>query len=102
MARLNQAGAQVRVFVVPVNLEVLRRQEFFDASGLQRTLESLRGVVESSGGQWVDLHGLLPAIGFQDVGGHFTLSPLDGPDRIAEALTAVIPLPKSDPESRSN
>ncbi|MCH2184833.1 hypothetical protein MK280_03070 [Myxococcota bacterium] len=100
--RLHGVGAEVWVFVVPINLEVLRNQAFFDEQGLARTLKRLQGVVESAGGRWMDLHTLLPAAGFQDVGGHFTLSPLDGPDRVAEALAAAIPGPTARNGKRAN
>lgn len=92
---LARSGARVLVFVVPVDIQVLRTQPFYDQAGLDKTLESLLEVVESAGGHLVDLHDALPQQGFQDVGGHLTLSPIDGPRRIAESLTQVILAPRS-------
>ena len=98
---LARSGAQVVVLAVPMNIEVLRIQPFYDEAGLEQTIQSLAQVVESAGGQLVDLHDDFSADGFRDVGGHLTLSPIDGPLRVAESLAQVIQSERSlDSEDR--
>ena len=99
---LTRRGARVLVFVVPVNIEVLSMQSFYDEAGLKKTLKSLVKVVERAGGNLLDLHDVLPEEGFRDVGGHLMLAPIDGPRRIAESLAGFILAPPPSPEKAAN
>lgn len=65
------AGIQVLAYVVPMNVEHFDRIGFDTRTGTQKTIETLRGVVESRGGRFLDLHRFFPDTAFKDIAGHF-------------------------------
>lgn len=64
--RYAASGTRVLVFVVPVNVEHFERHGIPLGPGLARSLDLLQEVVEEAGGEWVDLHALLPDAVFRD------------------------------------
>jgi hypothetical protein len=82
-----EAGIDVLVYVVPMNLEHLERVGVMNREGLDRSLARARHAVEGNGGSFVDLHALLPFEGFRDFAGHMSeKEPIHGPQRVAEQL----------------
>gem|GEM_PF-6278133 len=67
-----EEGVRVLVYVVPANMQHFARHGFREGPGLQKTLASLRKVVEQGGGEFLDLHAMLPDSGFRDIGGLFS------------------------------
>jgi hypothetical protein len=65
------AGIDVVAYVVPMNVEHFDRIGFDTRSGIQETIETLRGVVETRGGTFLDLHRFFPDMAFRDIAGHF-------------------------------
>ena len=65
------AGIRVLAYAVPMNVEHFERIGFDTRTGTQKTIETLRGVVESTGGTFLDLHRFFPDMAFKDLGGHF-------------------------------
>ncbi len=87
VAHLERAGVQTLVYTIPLNIEHIDSMGLYDDTGLAHTLASIEATIREAGGQFVDLHDLLPDQGFRDAPGHFTVEgPIDGPARVAEAL----------------
>lgn len=84
--RLVASGAETIVFLLPMNVELLRTLGLLDEAGLARSVERIEQAVDRAGGRLVDLHALLPRQAFRDVGGHFALAPVDSPLEVARAL----------------
>jgi hypothetical protein len=66
-----RAGIHVLAYVVPMNVEHFERIGFDTRTGTQKTIETLRNMVESRGGTFLDLHRFFPDMAFKDLGGHF-------------------------------
>lgn len=85
--RLVAADVTVLVYVIPCNSEYLSAVGVMDDAGIGTTLTSIRSVVDSRGGAYIDLHDTLPDRGFRDPGGHFTYDgEFDGPLIVAQRL----------------
>jgi len=82
-----EAGIGVTVYASPLNVEALERAGLAPGPGLAASIARARDAVESAGGQFVDLHALLPDRSFRDPAGH--LEP-DGQRRLAGALARAI------------
>ena len=77
--RLRDSGARVLVYVAPINVDHLRDVGVYDEGGIGDTSAVLREVVESSGGDFLDLHDLLPDRCFADEGDHLALDAKPAP-----------------------
>jgi hypothetical protein len=62
----------VLVWVSPINKEHLRSLGF-SLEGLDRSMRTIRYIVEDNGASLADLHGLLPDSSFSDSGDHYTI-----------------------------
>lgn len=84
-----RAGIRSLVYVNPINVEHLAAVGVLEKARLEGSLEMLESVVRAEGGDFLDLHALLPDAAFRDATGH--LGPpaaADGPDQIAAAVAA--------------
>jgi hypothetical protein len=91
VALYREAGAQVVVYVVPINYEHFDKMGVWNGAGMRKTVDSLRRAVETAGGTVVDLHQLIPDVGFMDAAGHHTFAPpYHGPDLIARELAPIV------------
>jgi hypothetical protein len=82
-----RAGVRVLAYAVPMNVEHFERTGIDTRNGTQRTIETLRGVVEKTGGTFLDLHRFFPDMAFKDLGGHFLQEEgFDGALLLSEAL----------------
>jgi hypothetical protein len=71
LERFHRARIPTVVWVAPVNVEHVR-SEGLPLDGLEASVATLRGVVESAGAGFVDFHALLPDRAFRDAGDHVT------------------------------
>ncbi len=86
-----QAGIRVLVYVVPVNVEHLRRVGLESQGGLARTVEAVRRVAKGAGADFLDLHDFLPDAAFRDPSGHFTYDgEIDGATLVAERIARAL------------
>jgi len=63
-------GAQVLVFVQPINHEHLTTLGVYDAAPIMASIEQIRRTVDRQGADFLDLHALLPDASFRDSGDH--------------------------------
>jgi hypothetical protein len=86
---LRRAGIRTLVYVNPVNVEHLDSLGLLADDGLSRSLAAIEAVVRSRGGDFLDLHALLPDAAFRDAAGHLgpPAAP-DGPEKVAAAVAA--------------
>jgi hypothetical protein len=85
------AGIETLVYVNPINVEHLSALGLLEGSGLSDSLATLEAVVRGAGGDYVDLHDLLPDAAFRDAAGHLgTAEWVDAPERIAAAVAPHI------------
>ena len=81
------AGIPVFVYLTPVNVEHMDALGLLNREGLARTIAVVEEEVREAGGDFIDLHALLPDEGFRDGTGHFVVDDeVDGPARVAQAL----------------
>ncbi|MEE2672735.1 MAG: hypothetical protein VX466_03005 [Myxococcota bacterium] len=95
VARFRSDDVAVLVYLAPVEVSWLESQAVLDRHGLARTLAVVRQAVESTGGEFADLHDLLPADAFRDAPGHLAIRPageteIDGPLVLADALAPLV------------
>jgi hypothetical protein len=91
ISHYTKAGIAVTVYLNPMNVEQLSALGVWDEDGIQATVSQLRATIESAGGHFVDLHGLLPDAGFRDPAGHLAFrGELDGPVIVGRALAEAI------------
>jgi hypothetical protein len=69
---VTEAGGVPLVIGSPIPYEALRERPDYDAAAIQRRFDTLRAIVEESGGMFLDLHELLPQSELADYAGHFT------------------------------
>ena len=82
-----RAGIPVFVYLTPVNVEHMDALGLLNREGLARTIAVVEEEVREAGGDFIDLHALLPDEGFRDGTGHFVVDDeVDGPARVAQAL----------------
>jgi hypothetical protein len=82
-----RAGIPVFVYLTPVNVEHMDALGLLNREGLARTVAVVEEEVREAGGDFIDLHALLPDEAFRDGTGHFVVGDgVDGPARVAEAL----------------
>lgn len=95
LAGYRDAGVGIIAYVVPMNIDHLARVGVEIGSGLEGSIATLRGIVEREGGEFIDLHAMLPDRGFRDPPGHFSQNEtIDGPLLVAERLApAVLAVP---------
>lgn len=85
-----RADIPIVVWVAPVNLDHLRSLGF-SLDGLERSVATIRALVESTGAGFVDFHALLPDALFRDGGDHVTPDgDASGAAALGEALARVI------------
>jgi hypothetical protein len=92
VARFQQDGIPVLVYANPTNTANLQEAGVLDEQGLARTLDVIATAVRAAGGEFVDLHRLLPDEGFRDAAGHFNVrahAP-DGPEMLGQALVPFV------------
>jgi hypothetical protein len=96
-------GIDTLVYLNPINVEHLALLGVLDEAALQETVNVIERVVLESGGDFLDLHDLLPDRGFRDGPGHFAFEgEIDGPARLARALAPHI-VPRAErPQPRQN
>jgi hypothetical protein len=95
--RYRRAGIPTLVWVAPTNIEHLRSLGL-SLTGIDRSMTTLRQLVESSGAMFADFHALLPDKAFRDEGDHTTSSGESGGVRVlAEELAVSIVRLKSQP-----
>lgn len=88
---LGDAGVQTLVYVNPINVEHLSALGLLDDDRLSESLETLESVVRGAGGEFLDLHDLLPDAAFRDHAGHLgTPEWVDAPDLIAQAVAPLV------------
>lgn len=86
-----ERNIRVLVYFVPVNVEDLREAGVYDRRGLERTASAVANAVRSNGGEFADLHDLLPDAAFRDPQGHYAhTGSVDGPRLVAEALAPLV------------
>jgi hypothetical protein len=71
LTELRAEGIPTLVWVSPVNVEHMRSIGL-SMEGLERSMGTIRAVVESTGASFLDLHDLLPREAFRDSGDHYT------------------------------
>jgi hypothetical protein len=97
LGEFHAAGIPTLVWVSPVNVEHMRSLGL-SMDGLDRSMENIRFVVESTGATFLDLHDVLPRDAFRDSGDHYTF---DGrPNgtaivgaRLGAAIKRALPVP---------
>lgn len=91
LARYQEAGIPVLVFVNPINVEHLESLGLDDEAGLARTLARAEAVVRSRNAGWLDLHDLLPDAAFRDEMDHLDPgSEAQGAERLAQRLVEAL------------
>jgi len=84
---LSDAGVPTLVYLFPLNIEGFTELGIYDPSGLAHSVSTVEAVVEAAGGDFLDLHALLPQSGFADAQGHPAIDRgFDAPLAIADAL----------------
>ena len=66
------AGVEVLVVISPVNVAPLQEHGVYDAVDIERRVQHVSEVVESAGGEVLDMHDGLPPEEFADELGHYT------------------------------
>jgi hypothetical protein len=69
---IEDAGVEVLVVISPVNVAPLQEHGVFDAVDIERRVRHVSEVVESAGGEVLDMHDGLPPEEFADELGHYT------------------------------
>jgi len=93
--RFRSDDVAVLVYLAPIEVSWLESQGVLDRDGLARTIAVVRQAIESSGGEFADLHDRLPADAFRDAPGHLVVPQegedgIDGPLLVAEALAPLV------------
>lgn len=84
-------GADVLVYVNPINIDHIESLGLLDSAKLDRSLRVIRDEVIHRGGHFVDLHGLFPDRAFRDRSGHFSYEgDIDGPTVLASKLAPLV------------
>lgn len=87
ITRLSESGSKVLAYVAPTNVEDLTSLGIYDEEGAKVSLALLRSVVEGAGGNFLDLHDILPDAAFKDAGDHLDYRVKPKPSRVlAERL----------------
>ncbi len=86
------AGIEVLVVVLPVNIEHWRSLGLVgDGQAVARSIAAIEAVVRTSGGSFLDLHGLLGKEGFRDPAGHLTYTgEVNGNERVVDILAPAL------------
>jgi hypothetical protein len=88
--RFVERGIRVIVYVNPINVEHLAAIGVVPSTALDHSLALIAAAVAGAGGEFVDLHGLMPDAEFRDAAGHFGGEDAMGTRRLAEAIAARI------------
>lgn len=84
-------GADVLVYVNPINIDHVRTLGLLDRAGLDRSLDVIRREVTDRGGHFADLHDLFSDAGFRDRSGHFAYEgQINGPSVLASKLAPMV------------
>ena len=87
VARWSESGSKVLAYVAPTNVEDLKSLGIYDEEGAQKSLTELQSVIEGAGGDFLDLHDILPDASFKDAGDHLDFRVKPKPSRVlAERL----------------
>jgi hypothetical protein len=92
LRRFHDAGMQTLLVALPLNVELLQLDGMLDQRrGLETTLSALQEISDASGARFVDLHDLLPQMGFRDEPNHLTFrGRVDGHQRVVDALVPEV------------
>jgi len=83
------AGIPFVVYLVPANLDNLRKVGVMDEPGLAKSVDAFRRVVEERGGRFLDFHAEFPDPYFSDTVGHLVYE--DEIDAPAELIEKLVP-----------
>lgn len=84
---LSEAGIPTLVYINPINVEHLGSLGLLEDERLARSLGTIESVVRRAGGDYLDLHDLLPDAAFRDAAGHLGTAELpDAPSRVGAAV----------------
>lgn len=79
------------VYLNPINIEHIESLELLDEKALARSVRSIRSVVESNGGSFLNLLRIFPDELFRDHAGHFVYQDgVNGPGKLAAYLAPTI------------
>lgn len=83
------AGIPFVVYLVPANLDNLRKVGVMNEAGLEKSVDAFRRVVEERGGRFLDFHSEFPDPYFSDTVGHLVYE--DEIDAPAELIEMLVP-----------
>ncbi len=84
-------GIDTLVYLNPINIDHIRSLGILDDKGLARSAASIRSVVESNGGHFLDFLRIFPDELFRDQPGHFVYQDgINGPRRLAGRLSPTV------------
>jgi hypothetical protein len=86
LAQFHRRHIPVLVWISPINMEHLRSLGL-SVEGVERSMVTIRALVEESGAHLLDLHDLLPDASFSDSGDHYTF---EGPSSGRELVGTEI------------
>jgi hypothetical protein len=90
VARFTRAHIPTLVYATPINVEHLHNLGL-PLQAVDRSLQTIARVVQRQGGEFVDLHAVLPERAFRDPGDHFTFDGQpNGTFRLASHVAAVL------------
>jgi hypothetical protein len=90
VARFTRAHIPTLVYAAPINVEHMRRLGL-PVEEVDRSLQTIAQVVQQHGGEFVDLHAVLPDRAFRDPGDHFTFDgEPNGTFRLASRVAAAL------------
>jgi hypothetical protein len=84
-------GSVVLVCVMPINVEHAVEVGASDAATIRESIDVIRDVVTSAGGEFVDLHAIFPDEAFRDAPGHLRDGgEIDAARRVAEVIEIIL------------
>jgi hypothetical protein len=90
VARFRRAQIPIMVYTAPINVEHMRHLGL-PMQEVERSLHTVAKVVQREGGEFVDLHDVLPERAFRDSGDHFTFEGQpNGTFRLASRVAAAM------------
>jgi len=91
LEELEEAGIRAFLYVVPTNIDHLRRVGVYDEAGLAKTLATFEAAARHHEADFADFHALLSDAAFRDAFGHlYHEEPWDGPQRLAREMYPAV------------